>query len=324
MIKLNDKHTFEGKKIGVAMGGESSERAISLKTGRAFVSALQSLGYDVAEYDIATDLPRLASEAPAAVLLGVHGGIGENGVLQGFLEAVKIPYTGSGPLASALAMDKARAKAVMADAGAPVAGGVRLTRDEAASIEKLSEVLAAENLSFPLVIKLNDGGSSVGVYLCRDLTAAFNAVEALRAMLDSAASAGILVERYLAGAEYSVGFSDEEFLGAIQIVPEAEFYDFQAKYESTSTDYRYVEDVMLLDNLQRVGRLAYNALGCRGVARVDVKADAKGELFVLEVNTIPGMTETSLVPKLAARKGLSFAQFVEWMLDSAACEMSDH
>lgn len=324
MIKLNDEHSYKGKKIGVALGGESSERAISLKTGRAFMTALQSLGYEVAEYDIATDLARLAAEAPAAVVLGVHGGIGENGVLQGFLEALKIPYTGSGPLASALAMDKARAKAVMADSGTPVAGGIRLAGGEVRSSAELSERLGAEGLSFPLVIKLNDGGSSVGVYICRDLTAAFQAVEALSAMLDGAASSGILVERYLSGAEYSVGFSDHEFLGAIQIVPQAEFYDFQAKYESTSTDYRFVEDIMLLDSLQRIGRLAYNALGCRGVARVDVKADEKGELFVLEVNTIPGMTETSLVPKLAARRGLNFAQFVEWMLESAGCETSDH
>lgn len=324
MIKLNDEHSYKGKKIGVALGGESSERAISLKTGRAFMTALQSLGYEVAEYDIATDLARLAAEAPAAVVLGVHGGIGENGVLQGFLEALKIPYTGSGPLASALAMDKARAKAVMADSGTPVAGGIRLAGGEVRSSADLSERLGAEGLSFPLVIKLNDGGSSVGVYICRDLTAAFQAVEALSAMLDGAASSGILVERYLSGAEYSVGFSDHEFLGAIQIVPQAEFYDFQAKYESTSTDYRFVEDIMLLDSLQRIGRLAYNALGCRGVARVDVKADEKGELFVLEVNTIPGMTETSLVPKLAARRGLNFAQFVEWMLESAGCETSDH
>ncbi len=324
MIKLNDEHTYQGQKIGVALGGESSERAISLKTGRAFVSALQSLGYEVAEYDIATDLSRIATEAPAAMVLGVHGGIGENGVLQGFLEALKIPYTGSGPLASALAMDKARAKAVMADAGVAVAGGIRLAGGDVSSAEELSERFDAAGLSFPLVIKLNDGGSSVGVYICRDLDASFRAVESLSEMLDRAASAGILIERYLAGAEYSVGFSDEEFLGAIQIVPEAEFYDFQAKYESTSTDYRYVEEIMLLDGLQKIGRLAYNALGCRGVARVDVKADQKGELFVLEVNTIPGMTETSLVPKLAARKGLSFAQFVEWMLDSAVCETGDH
>lgn len=324
MIKLNDEHSYQGKKIGVALGGESSERAISLKTGRAFVSALQSLGYEVAEYDIATDLSRIARELPAAIVLGVHGGIGENGVLQGFLEALKIPYTGSGPLASALAMDKARAKAVMADSGVRVANGIRLAGGEVSSAEELSKCFSAEGLSYPLVIKLNDGGSSVGVYICRDLPASYRAVEALSEMLDAATSAGILVERYLAGAEYSVGFSDHEFLGAIQIVPEAEFYDFQAKYESTSTDYRYVEDIALLDGLQRIGRLAYNALGCRGVARIDVKADEKGELFVLEVNTIPGMTETSLVPKLAARKGLSFAQFVEWMLDAAVCETGDH
>lgn len=322
MIGLQEEHKFRGKKVGVALGGESSEREISLRTGRAFVEALQSLGYEVTAYDIATDLAKVASDAPAAMLLGVHGGIGENGVLQGYLEALKIPYTGSGPLASALAMDKARAKAVMADAGVALARGVRLAGGEVDSEQALADRLEAEGLSWPLVVKLNDGGSSVGVYICRDLASAYQAVQKLEGMLDEAASAGILLEAYLAGAEYSVGFAGQECLGAIQIVPEAEFYDFQAKYESKTTDYRYVEDINLLEALQAIGQQAYNALGCRGVARVDVKADEKGELFVLEVNTIPGMTETSLVPKLAARKGLSFAQFVEWMLDSAGCETS--
>ncbi|MBA2661055.1 MAG: D-alanine--D-alanine ligase [Bradymonadaceae bacterium] len=322
MLEPTQQHVFRDKMIGVALGGVSAERAISLKTGRALAEALRSLGYEVCEYDIATDLGRLAAEAPAAMVLGVHGGIGENGVLQGYLEALKIPYTGSGPLASALAMDKARAKAVMAACGTSVALGLRLGVRSVTSAADLKARLDEAGLDLPLVIKLNDGGSSLGVYICQDLEQAYTAVSTLEPELGHAASSGILVESYLDGPEYSIGYSNEVFLGAIEIVPGEAFYDFAAKYESKQTDYRFVEEPSLLARLERIGRTAYDALGCRGVARVDVKARGASELFVLEINTIPGMTETSLVPKLAARKGMSFAQFAEWMLDSASCEMA--
>ncbi|MFU8805506.1 MAG: D-alanine--D-alanine ligase family protein, partial [Bradymonadaceae bacterium] len=286
-------------------------------------NALRTLGYDVTEYDITTDLVKLATDRPAVVLLGTHGGIGENGVLQGFLEALKVPYTGSGVLASALAMDKARAKVVMREAGVPAPAGLRLPVGDIPESE--IEALLAD-LELPVVVKLNDSGSSFGVFICETLEEVQGAMQRLSTESGRATSSGILLETYLAGPEYTVGFFDDLCLGSIEVVPSTGFYDFEAKYQSTMTEYRFVEDQSLLDRLERLGRKAYDALGCRGVARVDLKAqgvEADSELMVIELNTIPGMTATSLVPKLAARRGMRFEEFVEWMLVSASFENED-
>lgn len=320
MLTPEQKERFRRSKVGVALGGRSAEREISLKTGQALVKALLVLGYDVVSYDIATDLEKLATDRPAAIVLGTHGGIGENGVLQGFLEALQIPYTGSGVLASALAMDKARAKVVMREAGVPTPAGLRLPVGESLPGP---ETLDGAGLSLPVVVKLNDSGSSVGVFICSSFDEVEQAVAKLTAEIVPTNSAGVLIEAYIAGPEYTVAFFDEECLGSIEVVAHGGFYDFQAKYQSTQTEYRFVEDQTLHGRLEELGRRAYQALGCRGVARVDIKAigeDWDTESVVLEVNTIPGMTATSLVPKLAARRGMGFEDFVEWMLVSAALE----
>lgn len=324
MLEHIDKTRWRGRKVGVVTGGLSSEREISLKTGGGFAQALRDLGYDTEVFDVPEDLDRLAKERPAAVLLGLHGGAGENGVLQGYLEALGVPYSGSGVLASALAMDKARAKAVFRDVGVPTPRGLTLPGTGELAVEEMYANLESLEIDLPLVVKPNDEGSSVGVYVCHEET---ELLEALDALWDRDVSEGtqtLLVEEFAGGPEYTVGFFDQLCLGAIEVVPGEGFYDFKAKYESTKTAYEPVQDEELNSRLESIGRAAYNALGCRGVARVDIKAktaDEASELFALEVNTIPGMTQTSLVPKLAKRCGISFEDFTEYMLGSASCDV---
>ncbi|MFW5967587.1 MAG: D-alanine--D-alanine ligase [Persicimonas sp.] len=317
MLEAIDKTRFRGRKVGVVTGGTSSERDISLMTGRGFAEALGDLGYQVEVYDVPEDLERLAGDCPAAVLLGLHGGAGENGVLQGFLEANGIPYTGSGVLGSALAMDKGRAKAVIQESGVPTPWGVMLSTDEELDIQEVFGSLDRAGVAFPVIAKPNAEGSSVGVTVCEHEDDLEEALDVLWSM-----DAHVLVEEFIDGPEYTVGFFDRECLGAIEVVPADGFYDFESKYESSKTRYEPVEDEDLLLRLESLGRDAYNAVGCRGVARVDFKARTEEDdtmLYALEVNTIPGMTPTSLVPKLAERRGVGFAEFTEYMLAAADC-----
>ncbi len=303
---------FRGARVGVVLGGDSDERDVSIKTGTALARALESCDYDVTVYDVPRDLQKLAAERPAAVLLGLHGGDGENGVFQGFLETLDIPYSGSGVLASAVAMDKGRAKALFRSADVPTPRALSLHADD---FRALDSTAYAATVGLPLVAKVNDGGSSCGVYLCKTEEELSAALEALAPV----AGRGVLLEEYIAGDEYTVGFFDDDFLGAINVRAANAFYDFEAKYSSNETRYVPVADADLLGRLEAVGRRAYQTLGCRGVARIDVMARG-AELFVIEANTIPGMTETSLVPKMARALGLSFAQFAERMLDAATTD----
>lgn len=310
----SQNHKFRGQRVGVVLGGDSDERDVSLRTGRALAEALRSLGYDVSVYDVPSDIPRLVSDRPAAVLLGLHGGSGENGTFQGFLEALSIPYTGSGVLASALAMDKARTKALLRNADVPTAHSIVLHPGDAVDADAVGATLG-----WPVVAKINDGGSSVGVFLCKDAAELTRAASEIGAMHVGAASAAILIEQYIAGEEYTVGIFGDMPLGVIQVVAQNPFYDYEAKYGSAGTQYVPLPQGELHDRLVAVAQRTYAVLGCRGVARVDVMVRGR-DLFVLEVNTIPGMTETSLVPKMARNLGLSFADFAERMLDSATLD----
>lgn len=321
-----DRERFHGETVGVITGGASAERDISLETGKGFAEALEALGdYDVRVYDVPVDLDALHRDAPAAVILGLHGHAGENGVLQGHLEMLRIPYTGSGVLASALAMDKQRTKAVLSAAGVRCPRGAFLKiDDEGYDAARARRVLAQNGLSLPVIVKPNDEGSSVGISLCEDEEDLADALHVAGELATGVASSGVLVEEYLDGPEFTVGFFDQVCMGTIEVIPGEAFYDFKAKYESDQTRYEPVEDEALESALESMGRDAYNAVGCRGVARVDFKSrrsDDGLELSVLEINTIPGMTATSLVPKLAARHGISFEAFTELMLATADCEM---
>ena len=320
MFSELDTTTFRGKPVGVITGGDSPERVISLRTGAAFEQALRARGYDVTAYDLSTDVKRLVADAPAAVVIGSHGGLGENGALQGLLECVGIPYSGSGVLASALAMDKARAREAVADVGVPVARAIAIraaelaTEDDATLIERIERA----GLELPVVAKLNDAGSSFGVAICRERVELIRALGDLRVHVTQDPASALLVESFVEGPEYTVGFFGSHCLGAIQITAAETFYDYDAKYESQKTRYDALPEGPLYDRLEELGRLSLSALGCRGVARVDFKGDVTGEQGrFLEVNTIPGMTATSLVPKMAAAKGVAFDAFVELMLSGA-------
>jgi D-alanine-D-alanine ligase len=203
-----------------------------------------------------------------------------------------------------------------------VPDGERLDLDEAdREPSDWASWLSEQSLELPVVVKPTDGGSSQNVAICRDLdslaSAARDVVEGAR----NSPSSAILIETWVEGREYTAGFFEETFLGGLEVVPGEEFYDYEAKYESDATDYRIVEDPSLLQRLEAAGHLARRALGAEGVLRADFVIETEGDpvLYVLEVNTIPGMTETSLVPKLAAEQGIDFEDFAELMLSAATC-----
>jgi D-alanine-D-alanine ligase len=297
-------------KVAVLMGGNSSEREISLRTGRAVAEALRALGHMVAEVDAG---PGLAAELyrldPDAAFIALHGRYGEDGCVQGLCEVLQIPYTGSGVLASALAMDKIFAKRVFRSLGLPVPEGVEGT---AADLGK--ETPVSLGLGLPIVVKPRCEGSSVGVTIVRTEAAYAPAVD-----LAGKYGRDILVERYVAGREVNVAVLGDKALGAIEIVPATEFYDYQAKYERKDTQYIFPArlDGAVYEAVLDVGLRAHQALECRGVTRSDLIVTPAGEIVLLEVNTLPGMTATSLVPKIARALGMTFESLCNALLAEA-------
>ncbi len=327
MFDAGDMDALAGESAGVVYGGVSDERQVSLETGRALARALRAYGLaDVTEYDVPEELDALVEDQPDRVLLALHGGAGEDGTLQGFLEVNGIPYSGSGVAASALAMDKWRSKAVFEQAGLSTPSGQMLRAETVASWGGQtprggwSGWLAERELGPPTVVKPVDDGSSVGITMCQTPD---DVQQCVASWVEDGERDQLLLEERLEGAEYTVGLFDGGSLGALEVEPSEAFYDYTAKYESSGTDYVPVESGPKLEALEEAGRRAYRALGCAGVARIDFigrPAEATGkvpELMVLEANTIPGMTETSLVPKLARRQGMEFPTFAAAMLANA-------
>ncbi len=301
-----------GKRVGVLMGGWGEEREISVKTGEAIVSALTALGHSVTRIFAGPGLDRLlrASEVEVA-FLALHGRMGEDGKVQGLLEVLELPYTGSGVLASALAMNKPVAKQLFAHHNLPVVPGYTVRREGLAR--------AAErhgDLGFPCVVKPSLGGSTVGLSLV-------NAPEELLPAVAEACRYGgeALVERRFVGRELTVGILDGQVLGSCEIAFEAETFDFASKYKGGS---RYFLPPRLpatrIVNLEALALRAWEQLGCRGYGRVDLLASDEGNEVLLEVNTLPGMTQTSLLPKIAAQAGLSFHALVEKILALATLD----
>ncbi len=295
----------ENTDIAVIMGGPDAERPVSLKTGAAFVEALEARGLRVRALDLSYDaLAELVRNPPDVALLAMHGPTGEGGPLQGFLDLLGVPYTGSGVLASALAMDKIQSKRVFASQGVSTpAWAVRGVGDDSLPSE----------IAFPCVVKPPSDGSSVGVSIVRSVD---EYLPALRSAREGTGEA--LIEAFVDGRELSVGISDGVLMGIVEIAPADGFYDFAAKYERGDTRYLIPAplEAPVADQIEALAIQAYSALGCRGVARVDVMLAERP--WVLEVNTIPGMTAASLVPKLAAAGGLEFGDFVVSLLERAA------
>lgn len=307
---------FRGKRVGLLAGGLSSEREVSLNTAKSMREGLESLGsYEIVWIDAGRDLPRvLVAERIDVVLIGLHGTWAEDGRLQGLLDWMGLPYTGSGARASLLAFDKVLAKQVLRAAAVPLAPDVVWPAAEAAA-------RGPEDLPFglPAVVKPAAEGSSVGVTIVREAAAFGPAVRQAAALGD------VLVERFVAGPECSVAVLDGEVLGSVEIEPLRAFYDYEAKYGQAGTRYHVPPRVApaVRAAIEDAGLAAHRALGCRGATRVDVMLDAAPDgavrPVVLEVNTLPGMTATSLVPKIAAGVGIGFPALLERILDGAAC-----
>ncbi|HHF6594735.1 TPA: D-alanine--D-alanine ligase [Haemophilus influenzae] len=298
------------EKIAVLLGGISAEREVSLNSGNAVLEALLNQGYDAhpidpKEYNVAN----LKKDGFNRVFNILHGRGGEDGTMQGLLEQIGLPYTGCGVMASALTMDKMRTKMLWKAFGLPVADMEVVTRETFSELDPQSVVA---KLGLPLMVKPSLEGSSVGLTKVK-------AVEELKSAVEYALKFDntILIEEWLAGDELTVPVLDNQVLPAIRIVPEGEFYDYEAKYISDNTQY-FCPAGLTPECEQALAILvkrAYDAVGCRGWSRIDVMCDAKGNFRLVEVNTNPGMTSHSLFPKSAATVGISFEQLVVKILE---------
>jgi D-alanine-D-alanine ligase len=299
--------------VAVLMGGWSSEREVSLTSGRAVAKALRATGHRVTEVDVDRAVASvLAGLRPDVAFNALHGPFGEDGKIQGLLEIMGIPYTHSGVLASALAIDKPLAKHVWSDHGLPLADGCVVSRSTFA----LGPVMPR-----PYVIKPLNEGSSVGVHIVFE-------GDNYRPESDSDWRFGdqVLVERYIPGREVQVAVMGEEVLGAIEIRPKGRFYDYEAKYTDGKAEHLMPAPIHaeVYERLCEMALQAHKALGCRGVTRSDWRYDdtagEPGQLYLLEINTQPGMTPLSLVPEIAAHRGISFERLVSWLVEDASCE----
>ena len=299
------------KRVAVVYGGWSSERDVSLSSGTQMLRAAKAAGYDAIGIDATHDLAAQISEVePEVILNGLHGPWGEDGCVQGLFEVLAIPYSHSGVLSSALAMDKRKSKAVYARAGLDIAQDVAVTREQAA---------AAHPLKPPYVIKPVNEGSSFGVVIVRE-----GANGPAREIMEPGWVYGdnLMAEEFIPGRELTVGVMGDRALAVTEITTLRDFYDFDAKYAAGGS--RHVIPADIPDALTRramdASILAHEALGCRGVSRSDFRyEEATDRLVILETNTQPGMTPTSLVPEQAAFAGIAFEDLVSWMIEDASC-----
>lgn len=297
-------------RVTVLKGGWSAERAVSLVSGTACAEALRSAGYQVHEIDVPRD-PRYFLDQlyplPDAVFNALHGRYGEDGSIQGMLDILEIPYTHSGLLASALAMHKPMSKRLFADVGIPVAEHLIVDSDQ---------VLAGDVMPRPYVVKPLDEGSSVGVHIVRE---GDNALPF--AAGDWPFGREVMVERFIPGRELTVAVMGDRPLAVTEITTERGFYDYDAKYADGGSIHVIPAEIgpEVTQAALELALQAHRILGCRGVSRADFRYDGR-TVFMLEVNTQPGMTPTSLVPEQAAHVGISFEDLVSWMVENAACD----
>ncbi|MGB9698615.1 MAG: D-alanine--D-alanine ligase [Thermodesulfobacteriota bacterium] len=295
------------KKIGVVLGGRSAEREISLLSGQAILAALREKGYLACPIEADELLAqRLHEEKIEIAFIGLHGRLGEDGAVQGLLEIMRIPYTGSGVLASALAMNKVISRQIFKQHSLPVPNYLVLHQAELRDLAK-----PPWPFSWPVVVKPCQEGSSVGVSIVSD-------PQALPEALGKAFSydAEIIVEEYIKGREISVGILDNQALGAIEIVPKVEFYSYEAKYTEGLTQHIFPAPLAKADyeRVLSIGLNAHLSLGCEGATRVDLLLRPEGEPVLLEVNSLPGMTPLSLLPEIARGVGINFPDLVERIL----------
>ena len=303
-------------KIGVLMGGLSSEREVSLASGRAILDALKTKGYDTVAVDVGRDAAAQIARAGVEVaFIALHGTFGEDGAIQGLLEIMGIPYTGSGILASAMGMDKIVSKQMFKAQELLVGPYTVITSEDRKGVDA-----AVRDIGFPAVVKPRSEGSSVGVSIVSNKKEMGPAVE-----LAFKYGRAILVEKHIKGKEVQVGVLGDRALGAIEIVPKEAFYNYKAKYEKGMSEHFF--PARIPDETYRrtlvAGLAAHRCLGCTGYSRVDFIVDEQGLPYILEVNTLPGMTATSLLPEIAGGVGISFPDLVEKILRLANMEQAD-
>jgi len=295
------------KKVGVLMGGDSAERDVSLAGGEAIADGLLEAGYNVVKIDVDShvDIALRKTQIDAA-FIALHGIGGEDGTIQGLLEMMRIPYTGSSVLASALAMDKAITRNILSLAGLTVAPGAVIEPDE--------PLVLPSKLTPAVVVKPVAEGSSVGVSIVKNEAAFKDAALAARGNANK-----VLVEQFIPGIEVNTALLNGQVLGAVEIEPHREFYDYFAKYDQGGSTHHIPPRLPahIIDKVNEQGALAYRALGCSGAARIDFIVPPNADPVVLELNTIPGMTTTSLLPEIAANAGISFTSLVTSILSSA-------
>ena len=294
------------KKIGVLMGGLSSEREISLRTGGLVAASLTKKGYSVAAIDVDRDLPqRLISEDIGVAFIALHGRYGEDGCVQGLLEVMGIPYTGSGVSASAICMDKLLSKEILEHHGISTPKYTVFRKDTAGD---------PPSVRYPVVVKPLREGSTIGISVVSEK-------KDINPALDNALQYGdtALIEEYIAGMEVTAGIIGDKPLPLVEIVPRGGFYDFNTKTSGGMAEYIVPARLAaaVSEKIQDVALTAHKTLGCCYVSRVDFRVDPAGQPYVLEVNTIPGMTETSLLPKAAGEAGIGYNDLVEMILSSA-------
>jgi len=302
---------MSSKRVAVIYGGWSSERPVSLSSGKGMAEAARTAGYDVVEVDVTRDFAaQLKAAAPDAVLNALHGPWGEDGCVQGVMEVLGIPYSHSGVLASALAMDKDKSRAIYVQHGLDVAKG---------GVVSVADAARAHIMEPPYVLKPVAEGSSFGVFIVRE-----GANSPPRELTDGTWTFGdrILAEQFIPGRELTVAVMGDRALAVTEIVPLREYYDFKAKYDVGGSRHVIPADLPAkVTEAALSGALkAHRALGCRGVSRSDFRYDDKADrLVILETNTQPGMTPTSLVPEQAAHLGISYPELVRWMIEDASC-----
>jgi D-alanine-D-alanine ligase len=306
---------MSGMHVAVLMGGISSERPVSLSSGTACAAALEGEGYRVTKVDVGRDIGQVLSDLrPDVAFNALHGPFGEDGTIQGVLEYLGVPYTHSGVLASALAMDKRQAKLIASQAGVPVAEAVVMSRFDIGNEHPMAP---------PYVVKPVREGSSFGVVIVRE-----DMAHPPQILTSSEWRYGdlVMVERYVAGRELTCGVMDGRALAVTEVVPLGHgFYDYDAKYAEGGSQHVLPAEISpkIYQKIQSLAVKAHQAIGCRGVSRSDFRYDDRfsedGDLVWLELNNQPGMTPTSLLPEMAAHAGLGFGEFVRWMVEDASC-----
>lgn len=301
--------------VAVLLGGTSAEREVSLNSGAAVLAALREAGIAAAAFDPREqDVTQLKALGFEKVFIALHGRGGEDGTLQGLLELLNLPYTGSGVMASAISMDKQRSKLLWQGAGLPVAPWVAVTRRQFAAGLTDDRLQSIAALGLPVIIKPSREGSSVGMSKVSEMCALNDALTLAFQHDDE-----VLIEKWLSGPEFTIAVVGEEILPSIRIQPAGVFYDYEAKYLSDETQYFCPgsEDSTQEAQMRALALKAWETLGCSGWGRIDVMQDRDGQFYLLEANTSPGMTSHSLVPMAARQAGLSFPQLVVRILDLA-------